>query len=62
MASAVADKCVELVEKQETGRTDNDSERLIIRAKALKGLIELVNGSSIESGSAKCLFVHSCDS
>ncbi|MED6106672.1 hypothetical protein PIB30_006616 [Stylosanthes scabra] len=45
-ASAIADKCVELVEELKTG--DDDSKALILRAKALKGLIELVNGS-IES-------------
>ncbi|OIW07490.1 hypothetical protein TanjilG_14436 [Lupinus angustifolius] len=40
IASAVAEKGVEFMEKHETG--ENDS--LTIHAKALKGLIELVNG------------------
>ncbi|KAJ1402626.1 Tetratricopeptide-like helical domain superfamily [Sesbania bispinosa] len=47
MASVVADKCVELLEKQKTG----DFEALNIRAKALKGLVELVNGN-VESAEA----------
>ncbi|XLR19663.1 hypothetical protein HN51_066398, partial [Arachis hypogaea] len=52
-ASAIADKCVELVEKQKTDDDDDDDDdfkALILRVKALKGLIELVNGS-IESSS-----------
>lgn len=48
MASAVGDNCVELMEKQKT----EDSEALNVRAKALKGLIELAKGN-IESGSAE---------
>ncbi|XLT55800.1 hypothetical protein HN873_048404 [Arachis hypogaea] len=47
-ASAIADKCVEVVEKQKTDDDDEDFKALILRAKALKGLIELVKGS-IES-------------
>ncbi|RYR15755.1 hypothetical protein Ahy_B04g072682 isoform C [Arachis hypogaea] len=50
-ASAIADKCVEVVEKQKTDDDDEDFKALILRAKALKGLIELVKGS-IESGTA----------
>ncbi|XP_058767258.1 uncharacterized protein LOC131640918 [Vicia villosa] len=40
MASAVADKCIELVENEKT----KDFEALNVRARALKGLIELVKG------------------
>ncbi|KAL1359758.1 hypothetical protein AAHE18_04G130300 [Arachis hypogaea] len=47
-ASAIADTCVEVVEKQKTDDDDDDFKALILRAKALKGLIELVKGS-IES-------------
>ncbi|XP_057455415.1 uncharacterized protein LOC130746717 [Lotus japonicus] len=47
MASVVGDKCVELMEKQKT----EDSEALNVRAKALKGLIELAKGN-IESAEA----------
>ncbi|XP_061349741.1 uncharacterized protein LOC133294980 isoform X2 [Gastrolobium bilobum] len=59
MASAVADKCVEFVEKQGTG----DFEALNIRAKALKGLIELVNGNikSAEAFFDKSLRDKLCD-
>lgn len=40
MASAVADKCIELVENEKT----EDFEALNIRARAIKGLVELVKG------------------
>ncbi|RHN51698.1 putative tetratricopeptide-like helical domain-containing protein [Medicago truncatula] len=40
MASAVADKCIELVENEKT----EDFEALKIRARAIKGLVELVKG------------------
>lgn len=40
------------MEKEKT----EDSEALLVRAKALKGLIELVNGD-VKSGSANGLFV-----
>jgi hypothetical protein len=49
MASAVADKCIELVENEKT----EDFEALKIRARAIKGLIELVKGD-IKSGGATC--------
>ncbi|MCI37999.1 hypothetical protein A2U01_0059227 [Trifolium medium] len=39
MASAVADKCTALVEKEITG----NFEALNVRARVLKGVIELVN-------------------
>ncbi|XP_027351920.1 uncharacterized protein LOC113862862 isoform X2 [Abrus precatorius] len=48
LASVVADKCIDLVEKQPQAR---DHEAQYVRAKALKGLIELVNGN-IESAEA----------
>jgi hypothetical protein len=47
MASEVADKCIELVENEKT----EDYEALNVRARALKGLTELVKGD-INSGSA----------
>ncbi|XP_057436949.1 uncharacterized protein LOC130729279 [Lotus japonicus] len=59
MASAVGDKCIELLEKQNA----EDSEALKVRAKALKGLIELVKGN-IESAEAffdKSLLSTLCD-
>lgn len=40
MASAVADKCIELVENEKT----EDYEALNVRARAIKGLVELVKG------------------
>ncbi|PNY10555.1 TPR protein [Trifolium pratense] len=47
MASVVADKCIELVENEKT----EDYEALNVRARALKGLTELVKGD-INSGNA----------
>ncbi|CAJ1800264.1 unnamed protein product [Sphenostylis stenocarpa] len=42
LAAAVADKCMKVVENQQQAR---DFEAQFVRAKALKGLIELVNGN-----------------
>lgn len=58
MASEVADKCIELVENEKT----EDFEALNVRARALKGLVELVKGD-IKSGrvlNANGLFVQFC--
>ncbi|RDX61544.1 hypothetical protein CR513_60223, partial [Mucuna pruriens] len=53
LAVAVADKCMELVENQQQAR---DFEAQFVRAKALKGLIELVNGN-VDSGCAQGSFL-----
>lgn len=48
----LADKCLELMGKHEAGCDDQDFETLNIRAKAVKGLVELVHGN-VESGTSK---------
>ncbi|KAK7339680.1 hypothetical protein VNO77_20361 [Canavalia gladiata] len=59
-ASALADKCVVLVEKEPQAR---DFEAHHSRARALKGLIELVNGNidTAEGFFDKCLHEKYCD-
>ncbi|XP_004492165.2 uncharacterized protein [Cicer arietinum] len=59
MASEVADKCIELVENEKT----EDFEALNVRARALKGLVELVKGDikSAESFFDKSLRTKLCD-
>ena len=63
MAAAVADKCMKVVENQRQAKDfevqANDFKAHFLRAKALKGLIELVNGN-VDSGSATILFAHCC--
>lgn len=61
MAAAVADKCMKVVENQRKAK-DFEVQRRdfvahFIRAKALKGLIELVKGN-VDSGCGKVVFVH----
>lgn len=51
---AVADKCMKLVDNQQEAR---DFEAQYVRARALRGLIELVNGN-VDSGCAQGLFVY----
>ncbi|TKY65995.1 hypothetical protein E2542_SST08857 [Spatholobus suberectus] len=60
LAAAVADKCMKLVENQQQAR---DFEAQFVRAKALKGLIELVNGNvdSAEDFFDKSLREKYCD-
>jgi len=59
----VADKCMEVVQNQRQSKDfefqRKDFEAHFIRAKALKGLIELVNGN-VDSGCAKVVLVHCC--
>lgn len=59
MASAVADKCIELVENEKT----EDFEALNVRARAIKGLVELVKGDikSAEPFFDKALRTKLCD-
>lgn len=59
MASAVADKCIELVENEKT----EDFEALNVRARAIKGLVELVKGDikSAEPFFDKSLRTKLCD-
>ncbi|KAF7825640.1 Tetratricopeptide repeat (TPR)-like superfamily protein, putative isoform 1 [Senna tora] len=45
ISSVLADKCLELIEKHEAGCSDKDFEALNVRANAVKGLVELVNGN-----------------
>jgi len=63
LAAAVADKCMKVVENQRQAKDfevqAKDFEAHFLRAKALKGLIELVNGN-VDSGSATVLFAHCC--
>ncbi|KAI9116095.1 hypothetical protein K1719_013025 [Acacia pycnantha] len=50
-SSVLADKCLELMGKHEAGSDEKDFETLNIRAKAVKGLVELVHGN-LESAEA----------
>lgn len=52
----LTDKCLELTEKHEAGSCDKDFKALNVRAKAVKGLVELVNGN-LDSGTNKLLLV-----
>lgn len=54
MASAVGDKCIELLEKQQT----EESEALKVRAKALKELVEVVKGTVNQSSSSRGIVPH----
>ncbi|KAI4354536.1 hypothetical protein L6164_003388 [Bauhinia variegata] len=51
ISSVLADKCLEQVEKQEAGSNGKGFGAINVRAKALKGLVELINGN-IESAEA----------
>jgi len=57
----VADKCMKVVENQRQHKDfvfqRKDFEAHLIRAKALKGLIELAKGN-VDAGSAKVLFAY----
>lgn len=53
----LADQCLELMEKQEAGCNEKDFNALHVRAKAVKGLVELVN-DNLESGTSKGVMVN----
>lgn len=48
----LTDKCLELLDKDDLKRNSGSKEFVVARAKAVKGLVELVNGN-LESGEAK---------
>lgn len=48
----LADKCLELLVKNKPGSNGGDSEVIHARARAVKGLVELVHGNTV-SGTAK---------
>ncbi|OMO97238.1 hypothetical protein COLO4_14760 [Corchorus olitorius] len=51
-SSVLADKCLELLDKDDLKRDGGKEKSVIARAKAVKGLVELVSGN-LESGNAK---------
>ncbi|BFG36226.1 hypothetical protein CerSpe_225000 [Prunus speciosa] len=48
-SSVLADKCLELLVKNEPGSNGGDSEVIHARARAVKGLVELVHGNTVSA-------------